>query len=209
MYGQHLSLQRVTLALMSVALVSCGSSASSAPSPTHQLAHFSAPDFGLSFDYPANWRQAAFADDVGSFSALITYLSTEPITDRCSKNGCGPSPPVKQLGSRGVLVSWTARSFLPPPGATIFGTIEGQKTTVDGHPAKVYVGKAGNECPAIGAQEVMHVSIFQTESSMAWTEMIACLRGPDLPDLEREIRSMVASAKLTRTYGGASIAPGT
>jgi hypothetical protein len=181
--------------LMALAIASGCGLAMSEPTPIPPtpvpsgLAHFS--DYQLSFDYPAAWVVGQY-DDTSSFSSLKAFLSTEPLHDPCvrtpSSISCGN--PIVQLAPNGILVGWWRRSW---PGWT-FDPGAGEAVHVAGEPATLEVTQSG-ETGDMVCDRYMVVKIPDQPANSNWTEMDACLRGPDLAASQAQIEAMLRSVQ--------------
>ena len=186
---------RFTIActLVSLALMACGTSPSSAPAATSSappLRHYQGDE--LAFDYPAGWSDAKFAV-MSSFSTVLVYLSTAPLSDPCDRTpnsiACIRNA-VSALGQDGVLVEWSRQSF---PGWR-FDPTKGRLAMIAGKAAtfeEVALTQGG--CQAIGGERELVVTIDDVTPDMNWTEMRACLRGPSLDGLQAQVEEMLAT----------------
>ena len=152
-------------------------------------------DGNLAFDYPAAWASAKF-QVVSSFSTLLVYLSTEPLFDPCVRqtNLDGSSSvtcrsPVGHLGDGGVLVEWGAWGF---PGWT-FDRTRGRLIRAGGREATLEVQAPDAGCVGIGGVRAIKVVVPTPEVLWNWTQMDACLAGPDPGVAQRQIEAMLAS----------------
>ena len=179
--------------LASIVLAACGNGPSPVPAATP-----SAPATGhfagdvLSFDYPGKWGDASF-DVTSSFSTVLVFLSTAPLSDPCDRTAsviaCVRNP-VTALESNGVLVEWSRQSF---PGWT-FDPTKGRLTTVGGRQATLEQSvPSEGPCQEIGGERELVVTIVDPTPDMNWTGMRACLRGPSLDDLQAQVEAMLAS----------------
>lgn len=159
--------------------------------PEPALAHFDAP--GIAFDYPATWNVASF-DMVSSFSALVAYLSTEPLFDPCVRTpnsiACEGLPVRQQLGPNGVLVDWTHRGW---PGWE-FDPTAGPGAFIGGRRATVQHPPVSGRCASIGGNTELLVVIDSGVQSN-WDEVWTCSR-QGLDDLTAsQIDAMLASVR--------------
>jgi hypothetical protein len=175
--------------LASLALAACRADVSPSPS-TPAFQHFE--DEALSFDYPGSWNGATFPV-VSSFSNVLVYLSTAPLSDPCDRTANSIACvrlAVAGLGPDGVLVEWSREAF---PGWT-FDPSRGRLTTVGGRRATIeQVDPSEGACQTIGGERELVVTIDDPTPDMNWTEMRACLRGPSLDRLQAQIEEMLAT----------------
>jgi hypothetical protein len=130
----------------------------------------------LTFDYPAGWRAATF-EVVSSFSTDLVYLSTAPLSDPCDRSASGVDCvrlAATALGTNGVLVTWRSAGF---PGWT-FDPGKGSNILVGQRRATVVTGPPSDSCQAIGGVSETVVTIASSVPDN-WTEVDACLAGPD------------------------------
>ena len=178
-----------TCVLAAAALAACGDRTSrSSWSPSFR--HFDGEL--LSFDHPGAWGTATFSL-ASSFTAVLVYLSTAPMSDPCDRTlnstACVRTP-VSELGPDGVLVEWSRDSF---PGWTFNSTI-GQSMTVGGRRATFeQLDPIAEACRVMGGERELVVTIDDPTPDWNWTEMQACLRGPSLDRLEAQIRAMLTT----------------
>ena len=194
MRGTRRSARLVTASAVAwLALAACGldPAPSSGGSPsTPAPRHFDGE--ALSFDYPGAWSDATF-DVVSSFSSVIVYLSTSPLSDPCERTPgsitCDRNA-VAALGADGVLVEWSRQSF---PGWT-FDPTKGRLTTVGGQAATLeQVAPSEGGCGSIGGERELVVTIGDVPPNWNWTEMRACLRGPSLDRLQAQVEAMLGT----------------
>lgn len=170
-------------------------------SPTRSLAHYSGGE--VNFDYPSPWT-ATYFEDVSSFSSVIVFLSTEQLSDPCTRTitsefsrvECGSPLGDRQLGPNGLLVSWLGRGFPGwrfDPGAGAARTIGGRTASVDDHAAPDY-------CTANGGQREMIAIVPLPDAIYNWREMDACYRGPDLSLVRTQLTAMLDSVKWPATH---------
>lgn len=147
----------------------------------------------FAFRHPSGWKTFEFPGSF-HFNPLV-YVSTQPGHDPCRKSDSSTTVcgwPIDRLRPNGVLIVWENRGF---PGGS-FASVPGKALRVGGRSAKSATTRPGR-CSAIGADETVDVAI-QLPARENWTEMTACLRGPDLSAREREIRALLASTSFVR-----------
>lgn len=142
----------------------------------------------LKFLHPTAWKAYPFRWQGELHFQPMLYLSTQPVHDPCATYGGTTTCtwPVGRLAPGGVLVVWENRGF---PGWTL-NDASGKTTLVGGRQAKRVV--VSGECRTIGGTVAIEVAIASPEPSN-WTQMTACLRGPDLAQNERALDAMLAS----------------
>jgi hypothetical protein len=142
---------------------------------THERASTAVFRNGLvSFRYPASWS-ATISKQRGLHVEPMVYLTT------------ARGRPAGRLAPNGVLVTWENRTF---PGVIHF---PGASTRVGDHAARLAVERPG-ACGGLGADETISVAIAG-QAPGSWTQVDACLRGPRLAALERQLRALLASAR--------------
>jgi hypothetical protein len=183
----------LVLALFALfAVAGCGGSSHSSPPTTTQSTALSTFQNGfLKFRYPQAWRTLRFTNSGELHFAPMVYLSTQPGHDPCHQSGLAIvcAWPVDRLLPSGVIAKWENRGF---PGWTL-ATESGTRLRVGGRPAKEQTARPG-ECRTIGADETVSVQIARP-AQYNWTDFTACLRGPNLPDQERQIKAVLASTR--------------
>jgi hypothetical protein len=148
----------------------------------------------VSFRYPAPWRTTVWKEQAPHFQPMV-YLSTQPTHDPCKTSvaaramtvACGW--PVRTLADGGILVKWENKGF---PGTSVT-RFPGAAARVGGRIAKVSIARPGS-CRTIGADETMTVAIARPLTGN-WTEVSACLRGPNLATHEAQVRELLSSAR--------------
>jgi hypothetical protein len=142
---------------------------------------------GISFSYPSQW-QAQYANSVFSKAGgVIVYLSTERLQPPCLNfTQCEP---LNTLPPKGVLVSWT---YIGVPWYGL-ANAPGTRTRIGGLPARIIVNGrgVGSTCMFVGAtgSVIAYISAGET----GWMEMDACMRGPNFPRFEKQVRAMLQS----------------
>jgi hypothetical protein len=158
------------------------------------LSHFDGQ--GVSFDYPAEWAAAHF-DVTSNFSSSIVYLSTSPLSDPCDR---APNSiqctwaAASGLAPDGLLVEWSRNGW---PGWT-FDPTKGQPINVSGRAATIEDLPAVEPCQSIGGERQLVVTIDDPVADQNWTEVRACLRGPNLAGLSAQIGAMLESVRWQR-----------
>ncbi len=159
------------------------------------LDHFD--DNTFSFEYPGTWADARF-DVVSSFSNVLVFLSTAPMSDPCDRTAdsiaCVRSA-VSSLGPDGILVEWSGHGF---PGWT-FDPTKGRPMLVGGRRATMeQIAPLEAPCRAIGGERELLVTIDDPTVDVNWTGMRACLRGPSLDGLQAQLEAMLTSVAWKR-----------
>ena len=88
-----------------------------------------------------------------------------------------------------MLLKWENKGF---PGVSIAG-FPGRSTRVDGRTARRSTARPGL-CRAVGADETISVEIARPLAGN-WTELVACLRGPQLAAQEQQVRALLGSTR--------------
>jgi hypothetical protein len=153
---------------------------------------------GLAFRYPATWRRYTW-QFASSFSYAVVYLSTAIEHDPCktivSAKGttitCGS--PLSHLDRSGLLVTWFDHGF----PTTTFTDFPGAHTRIDGHPARIDIGTATAQCSRLGGQRSITAYIGTSASASDWTELDACLRGPNLVTNQRRVEDLLTTTHFT------------
>ena len=161
------------------------------------MQHFDASRVsGLSFDHPRAWNEFHYVE-TSTFADAIVFLSNGPLHDPCNPSMssaeypgstiCGY--PTKTLRPGEVVVSWSngampfARPEIPHPN-----------TTISGEPADVTTERPG-ECAQYGGQETVTAAIREDHDHEF--DMMACLRGPNLPRNTALVQRMLRSVDTT------------
>lgn len=159
-------------------------------------AHYASED--VSFDYPADWYEHSYEKEF-SFSSSIVFLATARMHNPCvvtkrangTETSCGL--PVDHLHPDGAVIEWSANGF---PGITIDGQGPGG-TKIAGRPATLHEEKPG-DCDYLGADVTIYADVSRDAAGDNWYEMRACLKGPNLDELRRQISSMLTSLEVQR-----------
>lgn len=148
----------------------------------------------LTFEYPDQWHAASF-EHPSSVSTVMTYLSTEPISNPCVRSGSAIlcHSPVDELSEGGVLITWWRWGLHranpgPDPEA-------GELIHVGGRSATIKTAAESPLCFDIGAERYVLVQIPDPTLNGTWTRMDVCLRGPDLTAPMAQIDATLASVE--------------
>jgi hypothetical protein len=153
-------------------------SPSASPSPSPTVSMITEQVGLLTVTHPIAWRLVAGPKEIANQPVPLFYLSDAPLTvgpcrtpdpKRGEFQGC--PEPLAALPSGGVLVTVVPNLGLP---------------AMD--PPQVTFGNETKPCHAIGGEAEMW-------SVVGGTVLSACLRGPDLPAHEAEVRAVIASLK--------------
>jgi hypothetical protein len=144
----------------------------------------------VSFRYPAAWGASVWKEQTPHFQPMV-YVSTQATHDPCRTSGSTVACawPVTKLAPGGVLVKWENKGF---PGASA-ARFPGALTQIGGRTARVSLARPGT-CRSVGADETMTVSIERPLADN-WTEVSACLRGPNLRAREDQVRALLSSTR--------------
>lgn len=156
---------------------------------------------GLSFRHPATWRPYQF-DEASSFTILITFLSTSPLSDPCIRTAtavtCGP--PHVPLGANGVLVTITDGSGPHAAGVpdAHLSSVPGVFTTIGGHPARVETSASDVQCASTGAVSAIRAVVARATppSQGDLLTFNACLAGPNPARAAATFRAMLDTVLL-------------
>jgi hypothetical protein len=149
---------------------------------------------GISFSYPMAWRRSPSGWRWRStFTTVVTYLSTQPMQDPCSKTGSSTAcaSPLSVLKPAGVLVTWTRSGM---PGWRLVKQ-PGRKATLAGHPGRILIARPG-ACSYLHAGETVTAQIALDAKGNS-VQMQACLRGPSLADNERRVLAMLQTLRVS------------
>lgn len=124
------------------------------------------------------------------------FIASVPLPDPCREVGqsisCDGLPPIV-LPPGGVLIRLdTARDVLGP-SSLVTPPPEGEDLMLNGFRTKV-VRVAGGACAGVGADETLTVVVPTLGDWIGRTTVVACLRGPDLDALERQVLALLARA---------------
>jgi hypothetical protein len=182
-----------TLVLLALVAGGCGATASTPtvakPTARAMLANFQNEFVALR--YPAAWRPLVVPATGELHFDPMLYLSTQAGHDPCRHSGtttaCGW--PVARLRQNGILIAVENKGY---PGWSL-ATVPGKALRVGGRAAKKVVSRPGR-CATIGADETIEVAIARPLNGN-WTDVTACLRGPQLAARERELDALLATAR--------------
>jgi hypothetical protein len=149
----------------------------------------------LAIIYPQKWRSANFTLG-SSMSSSLAILSNQAMHNPCmssttatgSETSCHGWP-IDQLHPGGIFVEWDAAGS---PGWSL-GNQRGKAIEVGGLPAREQSARPGF-CSDMGASETISL-VIAARSPSNYFQMTACLKGPALSQLDREVTSMVKSAR--------------
>lgn len=124
------------------------------------------------------------------------FISSVALPDPCREVGrsitCDRLPPIV-LPPGGVVIRIdTARDLLGPTSLVTPPPL-GDELVVNGYRTKL-VRDPGGECAAIGADETGTIVVPTLGDWIGRTTVVACLRGPDLAELENELLALIARA---------------
>lgn len=182
----------VTVLVLIPLASACGGGSDAPPAARSRPATFA--NSTLSLRHPAAWTAYPFKWSGELHFHPMLYLSTQPVRDPCrTQNGttaCGW--PVDRLDPGGVLISVENRGF---PGWSL-GQAGGTPLLVGGRSAKRRSDRPGS-CAAIGGQLTIAVAVASPQPGN-WTELTACLRGPQLTANEHRLDALLASLRFRR-----------
>lgn len=171
-------------------LAGCGGGGSPAAHQTDPSVQATYRDSEVSFRHPAAWKAYPFRWAGELHFRPSVYLSTQPVHDPCRTSGnstvCGL--PLRHLRPGGVLVVW---QVLGLPGS---GLGPGARIRVGGRPAAQVTTRTGI-CRTIGADRTIDVVVETSPRPSNFTEVTACLRGPQLAQNERRVDALLASTR--------------
>jgi hypothetical protein len=152
--------------------------------------------YRLQFRYPASWH-AYHWTVVGAFTFSMAYLSTAVEHDPCVSTAyidtCGS--PITTLEPNGVLVSWTAESFL---GERDFSEAAGRiRRLPSGWFVKLSTHTHGSEGSSDARRTIVAVTAPTQHSKKFWT-LRARLRGPKLASNTQAVLALLDSTKQIR-----------
>jgi hypothetical protein len=150
-------------------------------------------DAFASFVYPATWRQAT-STMYSANMTLLTFLSNEPLHDPCttSVQGITCTTPIGTLGHGGVLATWTVGGL---PGQQL-DALPGKDYTFAHSRARVDIQHAVSPT----CDESVNASfVYQhVRSHDELLNMQACIRGPGVQTIERQLLTMLDSTVVHR-----------
>ncbi len=151
---------------------------------------------GLTFAYPADWRE--FHYDVRStMSSSIAFLATVPVPEPCRSTTGGAGLTGTECKDRFQLTADSlvvSISTVGMPGFDITRLPAGATALrIDGQPA--YVQEFTPEEPSVGAdQEWIWTMSLPAAPGDAYT-IVALIRGPDLAPIKTQLDALVASLR--------------
>jgi hypothetical protein len=179
---------RFVVLVVVLAVVSAGGCAAASRGPSSSGAFHNG---FVELRYPSAWRAVEPAVSPELHVRPLLYLSVQPTRNPCRTSGtvtsCGW--PVRRLRRGGLLIVWENRGY---PGWSL-ASAPGRRLRVGGREARLLVSHRG-VCSAIGADETIAVAIARPLAGN-WTAFTACLRGPGLPKLERDVERVLASTR--------------
>jgi hypothetical protein len=200
------------LAVLGLAVLAagCTGSTSSSVPPASATSSTAAPartatlvlEEGVTVQAPTDWFETPFRGSPGTVVFPLVFLSTEAFSgpcasgklqESCSDKGWFPADWVAPTD--GLLVLWKETEF---PGGPGLEQLDGQLATIDGHPAKIWSGKATTSCPTEASTEM---DAFVSDESrgnpgVRW-DMTACL-GARPSDRDRAaVQTMLDSLHIT------------
>ncbi|MEY2418032.1 MAG: hypothetical protein QOG90_712 [Actinomycetota bacterium] len=138
---------------------------------------FTSKEHGIEFNHENGWRAQQFSSE----PHLVTYLSNVTLHDPCVDTSC--ADPLDTVPPNSVVSAW----YDGPKGR-----IASENLFVAGQPAhKTY---RRNGCPGIGDEEI--TVRFDNPALTTTYTMNACLRGPHLARLRRQVDAMLRSVHL-------------
>jgi hypothetical protein len=180
---------------IAIALVALAGSAEPAlaagapPGPTRALTLS-----GLSFRYPVAWTPSPAAWRWHStFTSVVTYLSTQPMRDPCTRVGSSTTcaTPVTVLKPAAVLVTWSRNAT---PGWSLVKQ-PGRKALLAGRSGRILIARPGT-CSYLHAEETVTAQIALGQKGGS-VQMLACLRGPSLALNERRVLAMLQTLRVS------------
>jgi len=146
---------------------------------------------GLSFQYPTQWREhPPFPDDPPeAFATPITYLSSYPLSDPCTRTTTETVCYSGKVPVGGIRVSWDTVHLPRPSGAA---QLTSPNTTIANRDARVTITKG--DCGPQPSESIV-AGISRPEGDLYG--MSACLRGPGLARSERQVLAMLSSTRIS------------
>ncbi len=183
----------LVLAVLAAAGLLAGLAIASPRAHTSSLTTFS--NGFVTFRHPASWSARIWKEQVPHFDPMVYVGTARAQHDPCRTSTAGAGKtifcgwPIDGLAPNGLFVKWENRDF---PGANV-ASFPGASTRVDGRLARLVVRRPGS-CGRIGADETISVAIARQVPG-SWTQIDACLRGPQLAPLEQQFHAMLGSAR--------------
>jgi hypothetical protein len=178
------------IAAIAFAFVAAQANADSTPQPP--LSHFA--DHGIAFDYPASWQTYETKYRGLNWIPLV-YIGSQPLREPCvsTPNSLSCSWPVDALNENSVVASWAVIG-LPSFGRKKKHRLPRHNTIrINGTRVRFYITRPG--CAQIGGDELITLGAPYPISA----DFAACLRGPRLDLVEKQVFAMLRSTKFSRS----------
>jgi Protein of unknown function (DUF4232) len=205
----------LALAVMLMTVGACGATSAARPgaSGTFSRAVSSAPAApmvtsafaGLELSHPASWAQFFLSPSDSVDPQAAGYLTNEPIPAAC--RGTAPATvvcgqPVTTMGSGGVYITVQVLYQQPAP-------LPQTNTTIGGYPADSVIGPDPGTygCPAATTRTIaVTLARANVQPSQVW--IFACLGGPSTRQTQRQVMSMLESARIAMRPPATEPVPG-
>jgi hypothetical protein len=145
---------------------------------------------GIRFTYPALWNAYQFSW-ASSFSNSLAYVSNVPLHRPCVGRPLGPDcqGPIAELPENSALLVWTANGF--PTWS--FDKAHGKLLHVNGRRARLrWLTPQPAWCPR-NSDTMLDVIIERHETPDNWYELRACMSGPQLGQVRRQVMAILRS----------------
>lgn len=153
----------------------------------------------IHFAYPRGWGTLDSQFFFSLMSPLI-WVSTEPFEEPCSftRDSDGVSVleqcrwPVVKLRPNGVFIQWATGVRL---GGWSLAMVTGEKTRIGRRPAKIALNDPDllPMCKTLGADASVTAWVLRLPGS--FYVMTACLAGPDINEVERQVRTVLSTTE--------------
>lgn len=124
------------------------------------------------------------------------FIASVPLSDPCREVGasirCDGLPSI-ELPPGGVLIRIDTRRELLIPSSLVTAPPGGEEVVINGYRTKL-VRVDGGACAPVRADRTLTIVVPTLGDWIGRTTVVACLRGPDLAALEREVLGFVARA---------------